>query len=81
MAQIVSTGAYYHYVRRISAYSNSSGVLNLTLSGDEGVSNHQFNMAEITVFTEDKELVDRLVAAINGCAPQTAAPELEELEA
>jgi hypothetical protein len=68
MAFMVSSGSNYHYVRRISAESNTDGVLKLVLHGDEDVSDIQFNYAEVLIFTDDQAMVDRLIAAINGAA-------------
>lgn len=64
----ISTGVHYHWVRKISARTNGNGALRLTLHGDPDASTVQFNEAEITIFTDDVELTDRLIKAINGAA-------------
>jgi len=66
MAYMISTGASFHWVKRVTAETNTIGVLKLTFHGEE-VNDEQFNHAEVVVFTEDPEMVKRLVAAINGC--------------
>ena len=68
MPYMISAGVHFHWVKRISAETNSKGVLKLTVHGDENVTDEQFNTAEIMIFTEDPEMVGRLVAAINGAA-------------
>lgn len=81
MALFVSSCAYYHYVTRITARTNGDAVLTLTLKGDPSQSDIQFNSAEISLFMDDKDLVDRLIAAINGVEPAAAsapAPEPDE---
>ena len=65
---MISTEVSFHWVRRITARMGSEGVLRLTFHGDENVTDEQFNTAEIMIFTEDPEMVGRLVAAINGAA-------------
>jgi hypothetical protein len=67
MAYMITTGVYFHWVERVAASTNGNGVLKITVHGAE-VTNEQHNMGEITIFTEDQSLVDRLVAAINGAA-------------
>ncbi len=69
---LVSTSANYHWVKKIVASTNSSGVLKLTLEGDQGVSECSFNQAEILIFTDDFDLTDRLVKAINIAATKLA---------
>ena len=64
----ISTSANYHWVERISAHTNGNGVLKLNLHGNSGVSATQFNYVEINIFTDDVELTDRLIKAINGAA-------------
>jgi hypothetical protein len=73
MPYMISTGSYYHHVLRIEAETNGDGVLKLMLYGG-AVTDEQFNQADITIFTEEKDqpLVDRLVAAINGCNVEPA---------
>lgn len=68
MSYMISASSSYHWVRRISAETNTEGVLKIILHGDDGVSDIQFNSAEIMIFTGDKQLVDRLVIAINNAA-------------
>jgi hypothetical protein len=68
MALMISTGAHYHWVKTISASTHGSGALKLTLHGESDESFQQFNDAEITIFTDDVELTERLIAAINGAA-------------
>ncbi len=68
MPYMVSSQSIFHWVKRVSAESNTKCVLKLRLSGDEDVSDQQFNTAEVTVFMDDHALVERLVAAINGAA-------------
>jgi len=67
-ALMISTGAHYHWVKSISASTHGDGALKLTLQGAEDEDFQQFNQAEITIFTDDERLVDRLIAAINGAA-------------
>jgi D-lyxose ketol-isomerase len=64
MTTWIATGAHYHHVKRITAGTHGNGVLKLELWGAKD-SDSQFNMAEITLFTDDEALTDRLVAAIN----------------
>lgn len=77
MALMISTGAHYHHVRSISACTHGDGVLKLTLHGDSDASDTQFNDAEITVFTDDVALTERLIKAINGAA-EAPLPSFEE---
>lgn len=65
---MISAGAYYHYVHSIYASSTGAGVLKLTLKGDPKASQYQFNDAEITIFTDNIEVTERLIAAINGAS-------------
>lgn len=68
MALMISTGAHYHWVKAISADTHGGGALKITLHGDADEDFQQFNQAEITIFTDDAELTERLIAAINGAA-------------
>lgn len=70
---IISTGAHYHWVKTIAASTTGRGALKLTLRGDPTAAEHQFNEAEITIFTNDVALTARLIKAINGAA---AEPEV-----
>lgn len=72
-AHIISTGAHYHWVKKIVASTHGDGVLRLTLKGDPAAAEMQFNEAEITVFTDDIEMTERLIWAINGVAEAIAA--------
>ncbi len=69
MPYMVSTSLNIHWAQRIVARSNGN-VLKLEVYGDPAASGEQHNMAEITIFTEDSPLVERLVAAINGADRQ-----------
>ena len=69
MPYMISAQANFHWVKSIRAETNSSGVLKLVLHGAE-VTDEQFNTAEIVIFTENPEMVKRLVAAINNCAAE-----------
>ena len=66
MSYMISSQSNFHWVRRVSAETNTPGALKLTLHGDEGVNDIQFNSAEVLIFMDDPALVSRLVAAING---------------
>jgi DNA-binding protein YbaB len=77
MALMISTGAHYHWVKSISASTHGSGALKLTLHGGRDETFQQFNEAEITVFTDDEALTDRLIAAINGAAKPLDAEQSE----
>lgn len=77
MALMISTGAHYHWVKTISADTHGSGALKLTLHGDTDENFQQFNQAEITIFTDDVALTERLIAAINGAAKTTEAEQSE----
>ena len=68
MAYMISTATNIHWVQRVEARSNTPGVFTLSFWGNPAASDEQNNCAEVTVFTEDQALVDRLVAAINGAA-------------
>lgn len=70
---IISTGAHYHWVKKIVASTHGAGALKLTLRGDPTVTEHQFNEAEITIFTDDVDLTERLIEAINGVNAERAA--------
>lgn len=65
MAFMVSTSANYHWTTKITASTLGDGALHLTLHGDPAATDGQFNQADITVFTEDAEMVAHLVEAIN----------------
>jgi len=65
MPYMISAQTNFHWVRRITAETNTSGVLKLILHGDE-VTDEQFNYAEIVIFTGNPAMVERLVTAING---------------
>lgn len=67
MAHWIATGAHYHNVKRITAGTHGAGALKLELWGDED-GESQFNLAEVTIFTDDEDLTERLMAAINGAA-------------
>lgn len=75
MAYLISTGAHYHWVRSITAHTHGNGALHLTLRGDAGASDTQFNEAEITIFTDNAVLTDRLVKAINDVAELPAVTD------
>ena len=77
MALMISTGAHYHWVKRITASTYGQGALKLTLHGEQDEGFQQFNDAEITVFTDDVALTERLVAAINGAAEPVSVAEPE----
>jgi hypothetical protein len=72
MPYMISTGAHYHWVERITAETNTPGALKIILHGAEDVSDQQFNQAEITIFTDNAALARRLAAAINECAKAPA---------
>jgi hypothetical protein len=74
---MISTGANYHWVERITAETNTKGVLKLILHGAEDVSDQQFNQAEITIFTDNPALVRRLVDAVNECAKTPTRKHVE----
>jgi hypothetical protein len=78
MAYLISTGIHYHWIRKITASTHGNGALKLTLHGDSDASDCQFNEAEITVFTEDVAMVERLIEAINAVKPTPALPSYEE---
>jgi hypothetical protein len=67
---IISTSTNYHWVRKIAASSYDGLALKLTIGGNPDASDCQSNEAEINLFFEDdcRELVERLIAAINGAA-------------
>jgi hypothetical protein len=69
---MISTSASFHWVKKVTAETNSDGVLKLIVHGDPDVSDCQFNQAEILIFTEDAAMVDRLVKAINRVSTETA---------
>jgi hypothetical protein len=73
---IISSYASYHWVEKISAHTHNTqgSPLILTLTGDPDISGCQINACEIAIYTENQELTDRLVAAING-AKQEQVPE------
>lgn len=71
MALMISTGIHFHWVKSISAGTYGNGALKITLHGDLDENMQQFNEAEITVFTDDVALTERLIAAINGAAKPT----------
>ncbi len=75
MAYMVSTSANYHWIERMTAATNGGAALKLTLHGNSAVSDEQFNQAEITIFLEDAEMVDRLVEAINGVGSNVKVEE------
>jgi hypothetical protein len=83
MAYMISTSANYHWVKTISASTYGDGVLKLTFHGDRAANDAQFNDAEVTVFTDDVELTERLIEAINRVGAEHAAkaaqPALEEV--
>lgn len=60
----------FHWVTKITAHTHGDGVLTLTLHGDPTVSENQFNDAEIKIFTDNLNLTDRLVSAINAVVDQ-----------
>ena len=68
MAYMISTTLNVHWATRIEASSGTEGTLKLTIHGDPAASTEQYNIAEVTIFTEDKALVERLITAINGAA-------------
>lgn len=76
MANWIATGAHYHHVKKITAGTHGNGVLKLELWGAEDGPD-QFNMAEITIFTDDEALASRMVAAINGAAIVSSVKEVE----
>lgn len=78
MAYLISTGSHYHWVREITASTHGNGALKLTLHGDRDASDCQFNEAEVTIFTEDAAMVDRMIEAINAIKPTPALPTYEE---
>ncbi|MCK1430869.1 hypothetical protein [Bradyrhizobium sp. 87] len=76
-ALMISTGAHYHWVKAIEASTHGGGALKLTLHGGADEDFQQFNQAEITVFTDDADLVERLIAAINGAAKPVESEQSE----
>ena len=79
MALFVSSHVYYHHVTRITARTSGDAALTLTFKGDPF--EIQSNSVEVVLFMDDKDLVDRLIAAINGVEPAAAsapAPEPDE---
>lgn len=74
MSYRIATCANYHWVKRIEAATHGNGALKLILWGG-GDTDLQFDQAEITVFMDDQQLVDRFVAAINSVDAKT--PEVE----
>lgn len=68
MARMITSTVAFHWATRVSAHHGTKGTLQITVYGDPCASDEQFNMGEVTIFTEDPDLVDRLVAAINGAA-------------
>ncbi len=78
---MISASTNYHWVKSISASTTGSGALKLTMRGNSDFP-YQFNEAEITIFTDDAALTERLIAAINGAAnPIEAEQSAEESEA
>lgn len=69
---IISTGAHYHWVKKIVASTHGDGALKLTLKGDPEAAELQFNEAEITIFTDDVDLTARLIKAINAVNAEMA---------
>jgi D-lyxose ketol-isomerase len=78
MALTIATGAHYHWVKSISAMTHGNGALKITLHGERDETSQQFNEAEITVFTDDVALTERLIAAINGAAKAETIPAQSE---
>lgn len=76
----VYSGAYYHYVTGITAHTNGDAALTLTFNGKPSQYHTQHNSAKIVLFMEDKDLVDRLIVAINGAAPAPAPESHEDIE-
>jgi len=74
MALMISTGSHYHHVKSIFAHTYGDGALRLTLRGNSDASDMQANEVDITVFTDDVALTERLIAAING-ASEAPTPE------
>lgn len=77
MAYQISTSANYHWVKKITAATHGDGVLKLTLHGDRDAHSCQFNEVDINVFTDDVEMTDRLIEAINGVSREQASEEME----
>lgn len=75
---IISTGAHYHWVRKITASTHGDGVLRLTLHGDRDANDLQFNEAEITIFTDDVDLTERLIKAISSVNAEREAAKQSE---
>lgn len=75
--RFISTGVHYHGVEQIVASTHGGGVLRLTLKGDPAVSEMQFNEAEITIFTDNAAMTDRLIKAINGAIEEERVSQLE----
>lgn len=73
---MISAGSSYHWVRRIEASTHGSGVLKLVLHGDDDANDQCFNQAEVLIFTDNIDMTDRLVSAINGAAVNPIASEL-----
>ena len=69
MSFTISTTANYHWVRKIIASTHGNGVLKLTLLGEQDPESVQFNTVEINVFTDDVEMTEHLISAINAVAP------------
>lgn len=68
MPYMISAQSNFHWVKRISAETNTPGALKLVLHGDEDVNDLQFNVAEVLIFMDNPWMVAHLVAAINGAA-------------
>jgi len=69
MALMISGSAAFHWVERISAEHNTKGALKIVLHGAHNPEADQFNIAEVMIFTENADMCDRLVAAINAVLP------------
>lgn len=77
MAPMISSTTNYHWVKSLSARTHGGGALTLTLRGDRDASSCQYNESDITIFTDDVELTERLIAAINGAAKPVETDQSE----
>lgn len=74
---MIVTSTNYHWVKKIVASTYGDGALKLTMHGDPKANEWQSNIAEINVFTDDVELTERLITAINGVVASEAKAEPE----
>lgn len=74
---MISTTSNYHWVKTISAAHRTHNALTLTFHGDREAGDCQHNEADVTLFMDDADLVDRLVSAINSVKVE---PKIEQME-